>query len=261
MDLGLGGKVALVTAASRGLGRATALSLAREGAKVALAARSVDSLRELKEEIDAGPGEAIVLPFDLSEPSAADALIQQVVDHWGQLDVAVINAPGPPSGPVQSLTDEQWTNAVDLVLMSAVRLSRAAANAMIPRGGGRITFISTIGVRTVQAEMVLSNATRLAIMGLAKTMSLELAGDGVFVNQVAPGPIATDRMDELFAQTAERSGISVEQARQQWMDEVPLRRLGRASDVADFVTYLSSPVCGFTTGAVIPVDGGKSNAY
>lgn len=261
MDLGLGGKVALVTAASRGLGRATALSLGAEGAKVALAARSVDSLRELKDEIDAGPGEAIVLPFDLSAPAAPETLVQRVVDHWGRLDAAVVNAPGPPSGAVMDLTDEQWSSALELVLMSAVRLARAAANAMIPQGGGRITFISTIGVRTVQPEMVLSNATRLAIMGLAKTMSLELAGQGVLVNQVAPGPIATDRMDELFAQTAERAGISVEAAEQQWIDEVPLRRLGRASDVADFVTYLSSPVCGFTTGAVIPVDGGKSHAY
>jgi len=228
---------------------------------VALAARSVDSLQELKEEIDAGPGEAIVLPFDLSLACAPDTLIEQVVNHWGRLDAVVVNAPGPPSGPVMDLTDEQWTSALELVLMSAVRLARAAANVMIPQGGGRITFISTIGVRTVQPEMVLSNATRLAIMGLAKSMSLELAGQGVLVNQVAPGPIATDRMDQLFAQTAERAGITVEEAERQWLDEVPLRRLGRASDVADFVAYLSSPVCGFTTGAVIPVDGGKSHAY
>ena len=261
MDLGLAGSTALVTAASRGLGRATALALGAEGARVAVAARSAESLSELAAEINAGPGEAIALPCDLTASGAAEELVAAVCERWGSLDAMVVNAPGPPSGPAHLITDEQWQSALDLVLMSAVRLSRAAATTMIEQGGGRITFISTIGVRTAQPEMVLSNATRLAIMGLAKTMSVELAEHQVLVNQVAPGPIATDRMDELFAQTSERNGISVDEARQQWTEEVPLRRLGRPEDVAAFVAYLSSPVCGYTTGAVIPVDGGKSRAY
>ncbi|QGH70708.1 SDR family oxidoreductase [Pseudactinotalea sp. HY158] len=261
MDLGLKNKGVLVTAASRGLGRASALALGAEGARVALAARSVDTLHDLAEEINAGPGEAIVLPFDLSAPDSSERLVDDVTAAWGRLDAVVVNAPGPRSGPAHTLSDADWSSAIDLVLMSAVRLSRAAARVMIPQGEGRITYISTIGVRTVQPEMVLSNATRLAIMGLAKTMSLELAEHGIIVNQVAPGPIETDRMDELFAQTAERAGIDLEAARKLWTDEVPLRRMGRAEDVAAFVAYLSSPVCGFTTGAVIPVDGGKSRAY
>ena len=261
MDLLLKGKSTLVTAASRGIGRASALALAAEGARVALAARSVESLHELADEINEGPGEAIVLPFDLSDSAAPDRLVTDVVDVWGRLDAVVVNAPGPTSGPAHELSDEAWSSALELVLMSAVRLSRAAARVMIPQREGRITYVSTIGVRTVQPDMVLSNATRLAIMGLAKTMSLELADQGIIVNQVAPGPIETDRMDELFAQTAERAGIDVHAARKQWTDEVPLGRLGRPEDVASFVAYLSSPVCGFTTGAVIPVDGGKSRAY
>lgn len=261
MDLGLAGSTALVTAASKGLGRATALALAAEGAKVAIAARSVASLESLAAEIDAGPGQALVLPADLSEPGAAERLVAAVVEQWGSLDALVVNAPGPPSGPAHLISDEQWQSALDLVLMSAVRLSRAAATTMIEQRSGRIIFISTIGVRTAQPEMVLSNATRLAIMGLAKTMSEELAEHDILVNQVAPGPIATGRMDELFAQTAERNGIPLEEAREQWTGEVPLGRLGRPEDVASFVAYLSSPVCGYTTGAVIPVDGGKSRSY
>lgn len=261
MDLGLAGKSTLVTAASRGLGRASALALGREGARVALAARSTDTLKELADEIDQGPGEALVLPFDLADVDAPRRVVDEVVARWGRLDALVVNAPGPPSGRAHELSDEQWASALDLVLMSAVRLSRAAAQVMVPQGGGHITFIGTIGVRTVQPEMVLSNATRLAIMGLAKTMSLELAEHGVIVNQVAPGPIETDRMDELFAQTAERAGIDLAAARTQWMDEVPLRRLGRPEEVGALVAYLSSPLCGFTTGAVVPVDGGKSRAY
>jgi len=261
MDLGLKDQVTLVTAASRGLGLASARALAADGAKVALAARSADALHGLSQELSAGPGEAKAFPFDLSDAKAPEDLVSAVVKEWGRLDAVVVNAPGPPSGLAHKLSDDDWQSAIDLVLMSAVRLSRAAAEVMVEQGGGRITFISTIGVRTVQPEMVLSNATRLAIMGLAKTMSLELADRGVLVNQVAPGPIETDRMDELFEQTATRAGISIEEARGQWMDEVPMKKLGRPEDVGALVAFLSSPACGYTTGAVIPVDGGKSRAY
>lgn len=261
MDLGLKDQVTLVTAASRGLGLASARALAQGGAKVALAARSVDRLQGVATELNRGPGEAKAYSFDLKDPEASEKLVSDVVSQWGRLDSIVINGPGPVSGLAHQISDEQWQDAIDTVLMPAIRLSRAAADQMVQQGGGRITFISTIGVRTVQPEMVLSNSTRLAIMGIAKTMSLELAEYGVLVNQVAPGPIETDRMDELFEQTADRAGISIEAAREQWMDEVPLKKLGRAEDVGNIVAFLSSPACGYTTGAVIPVDGGKARAY
>lgn len=261
MDLQLATSVALVTAASRGLGRASALALAAEGATVAIAARDKARLEALAAEIDAGPGRAIPLELDLTNADAPARVVDRVVEECGRLDALVVNAPGPPSGPVLDLTDDDWDDALNTVVMSAVRLSRVAGRVMAAQGSGRITYIGTIGVRTVQPEMVLSNATRLALLGLAKTMSLELAPQGVLVNMVAPGPISGDRMDELFEQTAGRTGLSLEEAESQWVDEVPLRRLGRPEDVGALVAYLSSPVCGFTTGAVVPVDGGKARAY
>lgn len=261
MDLGLAGRVALVTAASRGLGRACALALAAEGMRVAVAARDVEALGRLAAEIDDGPGEALLLPLDLADADAPARAVEAVVERWGALHALIANAPGPPSGRVLDLDDDQWERALELNVLSTVRLTRAAARVMVGQRDGRIIYISTIGVRTAQPDMVLSNATRLAVLGLAKTLSLEVAEHNVLVNVVAPGPIEGDRMDDLFAQTAERLGMSLDAARAVWIDEVPLRRMGSPDDVAAMVTLLSSPRCGFTTGAVIPVDGGKARGY
>lgn len=261
MDLGLTGKVALVTAASRGLGRACALALAREGMRVAIAARDTNALHELGHEIEHVGGSPLILPLDLGAPDSIEAAVAAVSGQWGALHVLVANAPGPTAGPMESISAEEWRRALDLNVFAMVRLTTAVLPLMRAQRDGRIHYITTIGVRTAQPNMVLSNATRLAILGMAKTLSLEVASEDILVNVIAPGPIATDRMEELIEETMHRAGVDRQQAEDVWVDEVPLGRMGGPQDLATLVTVLSSPQCSFTTGAVIPVDGGKDRGY
>lgn len=229
--------------------------------RVAVSARDASALEQLAAAADGGPGEIVAMPADLAEPGAAEQLVARVEERFGGLDALVVSTPGPPAATAADADDRQWNAALEMNLMAPVRLTRAALAPMRRRGHGRIVYIGTIGVRTAQADMVLSNSTRLALMGYAKTLSAEVAPDDILVNMVAPGPIETERMEELYAQTAERLGTSYEDARQRWLDEVPLRRAGRPEDVAAMVTLLVSPACAFVTGSVIPIDGGKSPSY
>lgn len=261
MDLGLDGKVALVTAASRGLGRACAVTLAREGACVAVAARDEAALSRLVKEIEAAGGEALAVPCDIGEPSVPEELVGRVLDRWGRLDALVVSTPGPPSMRCEDVTDQIWQDAMEMNCVVPIRLTRSALPAMRAAGGGRIVYVGTIGVRVAQRDMVLSNATRLALLGYAKTLSLEVAADNILVNMVAPGPLATERMNELVEQTAERLGITSAEATDRWLDEVPLGRMGRAEDLASLVALLVSDACSYITGAALPVDGGKAIAY
>ncbi len=261
MDLGLKDRTVLITAASRGLGRACALTLAGEGMKVALAARDGKVLEALADEVRAAGGEALVLPSDLSDTAAPAALVEATVDHFGSLDALVVSTPGPPSMPCVDVTDTDFRDAMEMNCLVPIRLTSAALPVMRAAGGGRIVYIGTIGVRMAQRDMVLSNASRLALLGYAKTLALEVAADNVLVNMVAPGPLATERMDELARQTAERLGIDEDQAMDAWVGEVPLGRIGRAQDLASMVALLVSDACSYTTGAVLPIDGGKATAY
>lgn len=261
MELGLRGKVALVTAASRGLGRACALTLAQEGARVAVVARDATALKSLAAEVEAAGSEALVLPGDIGDPAMTETLVDQVTEQWGRLDALVVSTPGPPSMRCVDVTDEAWRDAMEMNCLVPMRLTRAALPAMRRAGGGRIVYIGTIGVRTAQPDMVLSNAARLALMGYAKTLSMEVAPDNILVNMVAPGPLATERMDELAQQTADRLGISGAEAMDRWLQEVPLGRMGTAGDLASLVALLLSDACSYISGAVLPVDGGKATGY
>jgi 3-oxoacyl-[acyl-carrier protein] reductase len=229
--------------------------------RVVAAARDGSALERLAADADRGPGEIIPMPADLTKPDAAGRLVALVEERLGGLDALVVSTPGPPAMPAADADDRQWHAALEMNLLVPVRLTRAALPQMRARGHGRIVYIGTIGVRTAQPDMVLSNSTRLALMGYAKTLSFEVAADDILVNMVAPGPIETERMEDLYAQTAERLGLSRSEARQRWLDEVPLRRVGRPEDLATMVALLVSPSCAFVTGAVLPIDGGKSLAY
>ncbi len=261
MDLGLADKVALVTAASKGLGRASARALGAEGMTVALAARDADALKQLAAEIEDAGGRALVLPSDLSDPETPRTLVAETVQRCGRLDALVVSTPGPPSKRCIDVTDQDFRDAMEMNCLVPMRLTAAALPAMRDVGGGRVVYIGTIGVRIAQHEMVLSNASRLALLGYMKTLALEVAADNISLNMVAPGPLATERMDQLAAETAERLGIDEEAAMQQWVAEVPMRRMGRAEDLASFVALLVSDACSYTSGAVIPVDGGKATGY
>ena len=261
MNLGLEGKVALVTAASRGLGRACAARLGAAGAKVAIAARDEAALAALGQEIEAAGGEALVLPTDLSEAAACAAAVDATIERFGQIDVLVVSTPGPPSMPCVDMAERDFTAAMEMNCLVPIRLTSAALPSMRARRWGRIIYIGTIGVRIAQPEMVLSNASRLALLGYAKTLALEVAEDNVLVNMVAPGPLATERMDELIQQTADRAAVDRDTAREQWVAEVPLRRMGSPDDLSSVVALLASDACSYVTGAVIPIDGGKATGY
>lgn len=262
MDLGLRNKRALVTAASRGLGLASARALGAEGARVAMTARSVDSLTCEAETIArTGRTETLPLTMDLRDPASIARSVDDMLNRWGGIDILIANTPGPEAGPFVSIDRGTWQAALDMTLMPVIDLMQRVIPSMRANGGGRILCITTIGVKTAQPSMVLSNATRLAITGVAKTLSVELAGDNILVNTLCPGPIDTDRMVSLIDATQKEKGLSREGAEAIWLDEVPLRRMGRAEDFGKLAAVLVSDAASYVTGAAVAVDGGKSRAY
>lgn len=262
MDLKLRNKRALVTAASRGLGLASARALGEEGAKVAMTGRSIGILEKQATEIaQVGKAETLALPMDLNDPSSIKSGVDAVIKKWGGLDILVANTPGPSAGSFMSLPREEWHAAINMTIMPIVDLLHAVVPTMKAAGGGRIVCITTVGVKTVQPSMVLSNATRLAITGIVKTLSVELADQNILVNALAPGPIDTDRMIDLIEATQKEKGIDREAAEAIWLDEVPLRRMGRAEDFGKMVAVLASEAASYITGSSIAIDGGKAKGY
>lgn len=254
MDLELRGKVALVAASSRGLGRAVASAFVREGAQVAICARNEAGVNAAAAGIG---GEVLGVAADVSQADGAERVVRATVERFGRVDILVNNAGGPPSKPFVDLTDEEWWQAVGLNLMSAVRLSRLVVPHMRAQGGGRIINITSFTVKQPLPNLVLSNAVRLAVVGLAKTLAAELAQDNILVNTVCPGPIATERLQALTATYAEREGVSFEDAeRRLWTNQIPLGRLGRPEEFADVVVFLASPRASFVNGTTLQIDGG-----
>ena len=262
MELGIAGKRALVTAASRGLGRASAFALAAEGVRIAVAGRDMAVLRDLAAELrKAGAAEAIAVPMDLADPRSIQPAVEAVADAFGGIDILVGNCGGPASGPFLSISRAMWQEALSSILLSMVDLSHAVLPHMRAGQWGRIVFVTTVGVKVVQPNMVLSDSIRLAMVGVAKSLSLEFAGEGIMVNCLCPGPFATDRMEDLIQASMERDGLDRAAAEAVWLNEVPAGRFGDPDDFGAMVAMLSSERAGFVTGTAIALDGGKSRAY
>lgn len=257
MDLQLRGKCAIVCAASKGLGRATALSLAREGAAVAICSRSPGALRATADEIRAATGSIIVpIAADVGRADDVERLVKESAAALGAVDILVTNTGGPKSGPFTSFTDEDWREAIDSVLMSVVRLSRGVIPYMRQRGGGRIINITSISAKQPVEGLVLSNALRAGVTGLARTIANELAPDNILVNCVAPGYTKTDRVVELAEAAAEREGILAEAVQKRTEERIPLGRLATTEEFAAVVTFLASGRASYVTGTTLQVDGG-----
>jgi 3-oxoacyl-[acyl-carrier protein] reductase len=258
MDLGLAGKVAIVAASSKGLGRATATCLAREGALVTVNGRKPEELAVTAAEIRASTGgDVIEVPGDLSNAADCLALIEETVRQRGRLDVMVCNAGGPPAGTFSDFPeDDPWLAAVNLNLMSTLRMSRAAIPHLEAQGGGSITNIVSISVKQPIPNLVLSNTARTAVIGLARSLALEYAPRGIRVNNVCPGSILTDRIRSIAEGTAEKGGESVEDVIAREGAAIPLGRHGDPEEFGRVVTFLASPAASYVTGATVQVDGG-----
>lgn len=261
MDLGLQGKTALVTAASKGLGRAIATELAREGALVVISSRDEDSLAQTATEIAEETGtEVECRTADLTSGSDIEALVAYATDRFGGIDVLVNNTGGPPPGNFADLDDEAWDLAFRQIIMSMVRCVRGVIPSMRQRGGGRIVNVASSSIKQPIDNLLLSNVFRAGLAGLAKSLSLELAPDGILVNTLGPGRILTGRTESVDGGQAQAQGISVEEVREQFVTRIPLGRYGTPEEFARVAAFLASPANGYVTGQAVLVDGGMVRA-
>ncbi len=257
MDLQLKGKRALVTGASRGLGYATALSLAAEGARVAINSREPQSIEEAAHTIEESTGnKALAIPGDVTDPELITRIIRQAVEGLGGLDLLVTNSGGPPSGKFEALDDEAWHGAVQLSLMSHVRLIRAALPALRRSQSASVLTITSYSVKQPIPNLVLSNSVRAATVGLTKTLALELGPEGIRFNSILPAWTETERVHELMEFRARANGTTPEEELRKQSAESPFNRMGTPQEFANAAIFLLSPAASFITGVMLTVDGG-----
>jgi 3-oxoacyl-[acyl-carrier protein] reductase len=258
MDLGLEGKVALVTGASSGLGLAITRELAAEGVKVAMVARRQAELERQAAEIStAGSGRAVAIVGDVSEPGTPARVAREAEHQLGPVDILVANAGGPPSTTFATTTEEQYRAALELNLLSSIRLAHATVPGMQRRKWGRVIFLTSMAAKQPSPGLLLSNTARSGLLGFAKTLATEVARDNVLVNTVLPGHFDTARAVELARMRAEREKRDLEEVLRQRIAGIPLGRAGEPKELASVVAFLASDRATFLTGAAIQVDGGQ----
>jgi 3-oxoacyl-[acyl-carrier protein] reductase len=261
MDLDLEGKVALITAASEGLGFACAARLAKAGCKIAICGRRPDVLVAAREKLSKnGAQDVLAVPADIADAAAIEDLIKRVLAHFGRLDILVMNSGHIAYGGLEDLTEEQWEHAYNLLLMSAVRLARLCVPAMRANKGGDIVFLGSATTREPPPHLLLSTVMRLGVAGLAKTLSRSLAPDNIRVNLVAPGYFDTGRVYQRVRDMMSEKGISQADAEVQVSGGLPAGRIGSSEELAELVAFVASRKSGFMTGATITIDGGGGRA-
>lgn len=258
MDLGLKGKVALVVAASKGMGKASAMGFGAEGARVAMCARGEGDLKAAADDVRKQTGaEVIAVPADANRPEDIERVVAKTREAWGGVDVLVANVGGPPPGSFDQMSDEQWRAAFEQVHLSTVRFIRLVLPDMKKKKWGRILAIQSSSVKQPVEGLILSNGIRPGIAGMFKTLAGELAKDGITVNMVLPGRIRTDRFLGHQKDLAARAGISLEE----WLatrstPDIPMGRIGSPEEFANMVVFLGSERASYITGSVVQVDGG-----
>lgn len=257
MDLGLTGKVALVTGASAGLGRAIAEELAAEGADVIISARRAEQLGDVAGAIEQATGRRVMcIQADLSQPGEAKRVVDEAIAVKGRLDILLTNGGGPPSMPFEQTTLDQWHAAIALNLESALELCRAALPGMKARKWGRILTLTSITVKQPVENLVLSNSVRAAVVGFARTLANEVAPFNITVNNLVPGYTKTERLGGLAAAVSARKGISEAEAYAGWEQQIPMGRLGEPREFAALAAFLASERASYITGQSVAVDGG-----
>ncbi|MBZ5620018.1 MAG: SDR family oxidoreductase [Acidobacteriia bacterium] len=257
MDLGLKDRVAIVAASSQGLGKAVAMGLAREGAVVALCARTESTLISAAEEIRRETGAGVrTRALDVTDHEQVRRFVADTVEEYGRLDICVANAGGPPSKTFAETTIEDWQAAATLNLMSTVYLAKEALPVMQHRRWGRFIAITSVTVKQPVEGLILSNAVRSGVSGLIKTLSNEYGPYNVLVNNVCPGFTATARLVDLSRKLAEKEGVTPQEIEDRWARQTPLGRLGQPEEFANLVVFLASERSSYITGVSIAVDGG-----
>jgi 3-oxoacyl-[acyl-carrier protein] reductase len=257
MDLGLKDKVALVAAASRGLGRAIAEELSAEGASLILCARGAEALEETRKHIVQTAGTSVLsVPADLSLAGDIAKVFSSGLERFGRIDILVTNAGGPPAGKFDTLSRESWEEATRLTLHSALDLTRHVLPGMKERRWGRILNITSIAVKQPVDNLMLSNSLRAAVTGFARTLANEVAAWGITVNNIMPGYTRTERVEELARMMAEKERITPAEFVERWEREIPMRRLGEPREFAALAAFLVSERASYITGTSIQVDGG-----
>jgi len=253
MDLGLKGRVALVTGASKGMGRACALGLAAEGARVVMCARNERDLGAAVDEIKAQTkADVLGVAADVTKPDQVRALVGRATSAFGSPEILIANCGGPPRGFFDDFDDAAWHGAVEVSLLSTVRLIREVLPGMRSRTWGRILTIQSVSVKQPLTDLMLSNAVRPGVHGMMKTLALQLARDNILVNTLCPGRILTDRL----LGGLEASGLSREEYLARQSAEIPMGRVGTAEEFANVAVFLASERASYVTGTAIQVDGG-----
>lgn len=259
MEFGLRDRVAWVTAASKGLGFASAMALAREGCDLAICSRSDDAIAAAAECIRRETGRKVLaLAADVTRKEDLDRFVAAALNEYQRVDVVVSNTGGPPAGGFLDFDDDAWEGAFHSLLMPAVRLSRAAIPSMRERGYGRLIYITSSGVKEPIPNLILSNSLRAAVTNMMKSLAREVAPFGITVNTVAPGRIHTDRVDSLDEGMAARTGKTIEEVRREHFGRIPAGRYGRPEEFGQIVAFLASEAAGYITGSAIQVDGGMN---
>jgi 3-oxoacyl-[acyl-carrier protein] reductase len=257
MDLGLKGKVALVTGASRGLGAAVARQLASEGAFVAINARNAERLDATAAAIRRETATRVLtFPGDVGSADGVQRVVADAARQFGGLDILVTNSGGPPPGRFDDFSDSAWQSAVDLMLMSAVRLIRAALPHLRASTSPSVLTVTSVSVKQPIANLVLSNSVRLAVIGLTKSLALELGREGIRFNSILPSWTATERVAELMTDRARRAGTTLEDEMKKQAAACALGRVATPEEFANVAAFLCSPAASYLTGLMLPVDGG-----
>ena len=257
MDLGIRGKTALVVAASKGMGKASALGLGAEGARVVMCARGEAALKDAAAEVKQKTGaEVLALPADASRAADISRVVAEANRAFGGVDILVANVGGPPPGPFEAMTDEQWKAAFEQVHLSTVRFIREVLPHMKRSRWGRILAIQSSSVKQPVDGLVLSNGIRPGIAGLFKTLAGDVAKDNITVNLVLPGRILTDRFLEHQTDRAKRGGVSLERQMEISSADIPMGRIGTPDEFAAMVVFLASARASYITGVAVQVDGG-----
>lgn len=261
MDLQLKGKIALVIASSKGLGKAIATQLASEGCNVMLTSRDGEQLQQTQRELlSVAQGKVDYFPCDITRSGDIDALVAATRERLGKIDILINNAGGPPGGGFEQVDDAAWQAAFELNLLSYVRLIRAVLPDL-KQSGGRIINVTSSSIKQPIPGLILSNAFRMGILGLAKSLADELAPYNILVTTVAPGRIATDRTAYLDQLKADKRGVDRQQVFEESLRNIPLQRYGDPVEFANVVCFLASDASSYMTGSTIMVDGGMVKSY